>query len=91
MGRPSPDAQAVERHDAAARMRRTRARRALGLASYRIEVDAVGIEELLISEGCLAAWDADNPRSVEAALSTYLANCVARNAAAESEGLERSA
>jgi hypothetical protein len=71
-------------------MRRTRARRALGLASYRVDVDAVGIECLLIDEGYLAAWDTDDPRSVEAALGTYLADRVARNAAAESKGLQRS-
>lgn len=53
-------------------------RQALGLAVFRIEANALDLADMLVEEGHLAAWDADDKRSVEAALATFVAAAVAR-------------
>ena len=53
---------------AAERMRALRARRASGRVVFRVEVDEVDTEELLIARGLLSEREADCRASVEAAL-----------------------
>ena len=56
----------------ALRVRKTRARRRQGQASYRVTLDAVDLEELLLSSGVLLPEQTDNHNAVEAALASFL-------------------
>src|SRR5690606_39989220 len=57
---------------AAERARRYRARRRCGRRIARIEIDAFEVADLLVEAGFLEAWDAEDPRAVDRALSLML-------------------
>ena len=58
---------------AAERQARTRRRRAAGLRCYRLELEEVPTEQMLIRTRFLNELDADDPAKVEAALADMVA------------------
>ena len=57
---------------AADRVRRMRARQREGRAVLRIEVDAIGLADLLARTGFIDPWNADNPAKLRAALEAMI-------------------
>jgi hypothetical protein len=56
----------------ALRVRKSRARQRKGKASYRVTLDAVDLEEMLLSSGFLLPEHVDTHSEVEAALASFL-------------------
>src|SRR5262249_1146687 len=60
----------------ARRLRRYQARRRNGQACYRLTLDEIDIEELLLASGTLAPADRDDHAAVERALARFLSLCI---------------
>jgi hypothetical protein len=63
----------------AERKRHYRQRRARGLRVFHIEADEVALGEALIQHGLLHPADAEDPRLVEKALASVIADWVAKS------------
>jgi len=61
----------------ARRLRKYQARRKRGLRCYRLTLDEIDTEEMLLGSGTLAPADRDDHGKVEAALARFLALCIA--------------
>jgi hypothetical protein len=60
----------------ARRLRRYQARRRNGQACYRLTLDEIDTEELLLAAGTLAPADRDDHRKVESALAGFIRICI---------------
>jgi hypothetical protein len=63
----------------ARRLRKFQARRRSGQKCYRLTLDEIDTEELLLASGTLAPSDRDDHGNVEAALSRFISLCIANH------------